>query len=104
MIAALGDLDLLIVAAAAHAVDEAMLRGDAARPPAGEIAFQRLGFAAAAKRIAPNVRDEVVDLGESRPVFRLPRHIVLPGVGRPEELHRGGSSLSTSSPASASLI
>jgi len=54
MVAAQDDLDALILAGlSGHPVDKAMFARDAARPPAGEVAFQRLGLAEALEGGSP---------------------------------------------------
>ena len=60
MVAASDDFDAPVVTAAADAVDDAVVRADPPRPPAGEIAAQRLGFPQSRKRVAAEVVDEAL--------------------------------------------
>jgi len=71
-VAAGDDFEALLVAAAEDAVDDAMVCGDPPRPPAGEVAAQRLGLADPGERVAPDVLDQGVDPLQDIAVAALP--------------------------------
>jgi hypothetical protein len=58
------DFYLLIVAATASAVHDAMVPSDAPRPPAAQIAAKRLRFADAFERVSADVPHKNVDQAE----------------------------------------
>jgi hypothetical protein len=61
VVAAGDDLQALLVAAVADAVDDAMVTGDPARPSAGEIAAQQLGLRNTGERVAADILEYGVD-------------------------------------------
>lgn len=59
-------LQRLPLARPADPVHQAMLAVDAPRPPAGEVALERLGLAGAGERVAQALADEEVELYSPR--------------------------------------
>jgi hypothetical protein len=100
---ALGNLDALLVARPDAAIDQPMLGGDPARPPAGEFALQGFGLAQAGKRVAGRIVDERIDPAKDRRIIVQPITVVSPSPGRPEQLLRMRS-CSSKIPASASAM
>ena len=97
MQAALGDLQPPVLVRAGNSVDEAVLLGDAARPPALQFEPERLRLARAGERRAPALLDQVVDLG----ALALPVEVVGPALRREADPHGSISSCSSSWPTSA---
>ena len=87
MMPALGDQQTLF----ARAVNEAMLRIDASRPPAPQLAAQRLRFTDALERPAAGVLDEQIDPRQDLSISRLPVEIVFSGAFVEDQFHSESS-------------
>jgi hypothetical protein len=97
MMPALRHLQRLLLAAPRHPVHHAMLLVDPARPPAWQIAAQRLGLARSLERVPAAFLDQAVRSVAQPGVMLLPMAIILPR-RRPERHFHGKGALS--SPAS----
>src|SRR4051812_27295279 len=101
MVPALRHFQRLRLALAADPIDQPLLPVDPTRPPAGEIAAQRLGLARPAEGVAHAFLEERVEPGEHLRIFGLPVEIVLPGGPPEDQLHGSISACSSPSPASS---
>lgn len=86
---ALGDLQPVVRPFTRHPVHEPVLVGDAARPPALEVAVERLGLAGPLVGRAAAFPDQVIEPPEHLSVGVLPVEIVLPGGIREDDFHAG---------------
>lgn len=71
MVATGDDFEALLVVAA-DAIDDPVVCGDPARPPAGEVTAQWLGLADAGERIAADVMDQCINPAPDIAVAALP--------------------------------
>jgi hypothetical protein len=63
---------------AGDTVDETVFIVDSARPPPGQIAFQRLRLAYACITVSLNVLHQLIDSLDCFPILRLPAEIIIP--------------------------
>jgi hypothetical protein len=84
---ALRDFKALLVSLARHAVDEAVLISDAARPKSSKILAQRLWFAGAFEGVPSALFDQFVEAKKKLWLLALIPEIVLPRAGREDDLH-----------------
>src|SRR5579863_3688157 len=87
VISAGGDLKPLVSTGSSYAINQAVFAGDAARPPAGEVASERFRLTDAFERIATRVFDERVNSSNRIPVRLLPVAIVFPCATGPKQPH-----------------
>ena len=97
MEAALGDFEALILALSLHPVDQPIILGNPARPPALEAALQGLRLSNPLERCPPAFPDDVVQPLEGLGVRAVPVEIIVPGAIGPQELHAAASRSVTSS-------
>ena len=77
---ALRDFEHLRRALAADAVDQAVLAGDAAGPPAAQVTLERFGFAGAVIGVTAAFLDQLVEPLQTLPVGVLPVAVLGPGL------------------------
>ena len=99
MESALGDFQRLIRCLSGHAVHEPVCQGYAPRPPALEISAERLRLSSAGKGGTEALPDQSVQSGQCVGVI-LPVEVILPSLGRKNQLHGPESSRSSPLPAS----
>jgi hypothetical protein len=83
VVATLRYFEPLIGTFSLYPVDQAIILGDPARPPALEAAFQRFRLPGALEGGAAAFADERVQSLEDLVVGRVPVKIIVPGVVRP---------------------
>ena len=83
---------------AGNAIDEAMLRIDAAAPEAAQIAPEGLRLAQALEGPALNIANEQINAAKHGPILGLPEKIIGPGLIEPDFFHSSSPSSSCASP------
>jgi hypothetical protein len=87
MVSALGNFDLLVIAAAGDPINQSMFTGYASRPPSPKGMLERFWLPEPPERIALYIFDQVIDCGENLGVDPPPMKIVLPSVVCPNQFH-----------------
>src|SRR5690606_38188105 len=98
--AALRDLKRLVFSLARDAIDQPVFLRDPARPPALQVAPQRLGLAGALERGAAAFLDQRIEPVEYLAVGVQPVPVIVPGVVGEDELHGRTRSRSVPRPSS----
>ncbi len=83
----LRDFKALIISFACHAVDEAVLISDAARPKPSKILAQGLWFAGAFEGVPSALFEQIVEAEKKLWLLASIPEIVLPRAGREDDLH-----------------
>src|SRR3546814_3911947 len=98
---ALNDFQPLLGCLARDAIDEPVFLVDPARPKSREFTAQGFRFAGSFERRAAAFVDQAVQAKLHLPVGFAPEAIILPGVGRKDDVHGRRSSRSHPSPRSS---